>query len=266
MLIFAQRKVGVFIFFVTLTNSVCERDYNVCCPRGGTQQYIVCVSFDCRVLAVAAGRNKDSQPPFHADNTVELMAAFDQDSYQWREGGRKGGIVGVLCVRTQNPLEGLLIPAGLETPRDPPRRSLEDVAGAAQLSLLPPQLGAARAGQKRNERIDCQEPQKAQRVCWNGVRLTGAARIYGHTNTTLQRNRYRHCKRRFPVNACSSRSFIWCHVCLFRVVLTFRAPLPLIPVQHKHRVVVFVLFFFISACLCFAFHLCIRSPSPVPGS
>lgn len=97
--------------------------------------------------------------------------------------------MGVLCVRTQNPLEGLLIPAGLETPRDPPRRSLEDVAGAALLSLLPPQLGAVRVGQKRNERIDCQEPQKAQCVCWNGVWLTGAARIYGHTNTTVQRNR-----------------------------------------------------------------------------
>lgn len=87
------------------------------------------------------------QPPFHADNTVELMAAFDQDSVA---GGREEGIVGVLCVRTQNPLEGLLIPAGLETPRDPPRRSLEDVAGAALLSLLPPQLGAVRAGQKKN--------------------------------------------------------------------------------------------------------------------
>lgn len=62
---------------------------------------------------------------------------------------REEGIVGVLCIRTQNPLEGLLIPAGLETPRDPPRMSLEDVAGASLLSLLPPQLRAVRVGQKK---------------------------------------------------------------------------------------------------------------------
>lgn len=53
-------------------------------------------------------------------------------------GGREGG--GTLC-QTQNLLEGLLIPAGLEVPRDPPEE-LEDVAGAALHSLLPPQLRA----------------------------------------------------------------------------------------------------------------------------
>lgn len=121
---------------------------------------------------------------------------------------------------------------------------------------------------KKNKRIDCQEPQKAQCVCWNGVLLTGAARIYGHKYhcaaqplPTLQR----------PFQSIIYHlSFIRCQICLFRVTTrfdhTFCASLPfffpLIPVQCKHRVVVF----FISACLLFAFHLCIHYPSPVTGS
>lgn len=182
---------------MTLTNSVCERKYNVCCPCGGTQQSIVCVSFDCRILAVAAGRNKDSQPPFHADNTVELMAAFDQDSYQWQEeGGRDCG--GTLC-QNPEPAGGITYPSWPGNTSGSPQRSLEDMARAAPLSLLPPQLEAVRAGQKKTERIDCQEPQKAQCVCWNGVLLTVT-----DPNTTVQRNCYRHCKQRISINAHSS--------------------------------------------------------------
>lgn len=100
--------------------------------------------------------------------------------------------------------------------------------------------------------------------CWQ------ALLEFTDTNTTVQRNRYRRCKRCFSINARSSRSFIRCQICLFKVTTRFDHTFPawppfffpLIPVQRKHRVVVFS----ISACLRFAFHLYSHSPSPVTGS
>lgn len=65
----------------------------------------------------------------------------------WRSTELHSGVGGggMLC-QTENLLEGLLIPAGLEPPQNPnptpPEELLEDVAGAALLSLLPSQLRA----------------------------------------------------------------------------------------------------------------------------
>lgn len=107
--------------------------------KNAAQHLFVCVLSlnKYEFMLISREQLRVERPHFHIDNTVEVTAASDRDSSLWRCFGQ------VRLRRStwqiQNLLEGLLIPAGPETPQDPPPEELEDVARAALHSLLPPQ-------------------------------------------------------------------------------------------------------------------------------
>lgn len=141
--------------FIQLYSQTLIKKSNFCMPSNGAQQTIVLsfILWEKHRVASSLSRRLNSWADYSIWSGLLPVEGFWAGLTGGGCGGGRGG--GTLC-QTQNLLEGLLIPAGLEAPRDPPEE-LEDVAGAALHSLLPPQLSAGWAA--KTEQIDCQVPQ-----------------------------------------------------------------------------------------------------------